>query len=297
MTTATGLQRYLSSGVLMIWGMTLTYFYFSGRVASYLTPAFQTGAMIAGIVMILLAFGRCFVVRDTDACCQGECAHVPKISAQLIGAAILVIPLICAAAISPNGFDASAIKNRGYVDNVAALPGYKPYQEPALPTDNGQASVPTSTPAPAAAATASSGSTVAASTDNAQQDQTFIPRNEAGQIKAQTIDLIYAAQEPSMRSDFENKDVEMIGQFMPARGNNPNGDRFDLVRMFMVCCAADARPVAVTIQTKSPEKVAEMSWVKVVGKATFPMVGGRMTPVVVASEVKPCDPPEDTFIY
>ena len=70
--------------------------------------------------------------------------------------------------------------------------------------------------------------------------------NEAGQIKAQTVDLIYAAEEPSMRADFEGKEVEVIGQFMPARENNaPKADRFNLVRMFIICCAADARPVAI----------------------------------------------------
>ncbi len=48
-----------------------------------------------------------------------------------------------------------------------------------------------------------------------------MPRNEAGQIKAQTVDLLYAAEEPTMRQDFEGKEVELIGQFMPAKSNNP----------------------------------------------------------------------------
>ena len=51
-----------------------------------------------------------------------------------------------------------------------------------------------------------------------------------------------------MRADFENKEVELIGQFMPPRADNPKGDRFNLVRMFVICCAADARPVAITVK-------------------------------------------------
>ena len=84
----------------------------------------------------------------------------------------------------------------------------------------------------------------------------YLPRNEAGQIKAQTVDLLYAAEEPTMRADFENKDVEVIGQFMPARANNPEGDRFNLVRMFVICCAADARPVAISVQMDKVQPTA-----------------------------------------
>ena len=100
-----------------------------------------------------------------------------------------------------------------------------------------------------------------------------------------------------MREDFEGKEIEMIGQFMPAKDKNAQGNRFNLVRMFVMCCAADARPVAVAVQTNTPEKAAEMSWVKVVGKATFPLEGGRRIPVVVAESVSPCDPPPESFIY
>ena len=124
-----------------------------------------------------------------------------------------------------------------------------------------------------------------------------LPRNEAGQITIQTIDLLYAAEEPAMRADFENNEVELIGQYMPARAHNSEGDRFNLVRMFVVCCAADARPVAVTVQTAKKDSIAEMSWVKVTGKATFPVEGGQRIPMVVAKEVALCDPPEETFIY
>ena len=40
--------------------------------------------------------------------------------------------------------------------------------------------------------------------------------NEAGQVQAETVDLIFAAEEPSMRADFEGKQIINVGQFMPA---------------------------------------------------------------------------------
>jgi len=282
------IQRFLWAGVLAIWGVTLAFFYFSGRVSSYLHPSFHLWTAISGIVLAIMAVALLFLPKGKD-CCEGDCLHANESKStvrKLATALILTVPLLVAATVSPNQFGAATITNRGIVDNIASLPGYQapPAQpsapvDPPLPTQDGKNNAQPAT----------------ASTDQSQQD--FMPKNAAGQIKAQTVDLLYAAQEPSMRADFENKEVEMIGQFMPARGNNPKGNRFDLVRMFVTCCAADARPVAVIVQAPQAEKLTEMSWVKVVGKATFPIEGGRMTPIVVADKVETCDPPDDTFIY
>jgi hypothetical protein len=37
--------------------------------------------------------------------------------------------------------------------------------------------------------------------------------------------------------------------------------------------------------------------VKVIGKVAFPVESGRRVPLVLAKNVTPCDPPEETFIY
>jgi uncharacterized repeat protein (TIGR03943 family) len=273
-------QRCIWSGVLTIWGVLLTYFYASGRVASYLHPSFHLWMAVCGVVLLLMAIGVLFL-PDVDISTHGNSSNmggtpVRSVLGQLGLAGVLVVPLIVATGMSPGQFGAATVNNRGVIEDISKLPGYQPYSEPALPTADG------STPAAPA---------------QASPPADYMPKTPDGLIKAQTVDLMYAAQEPSMRSDFENKEVEMIGQFMPSRTNNASGNRFSLVRMFITCCAADARPVAVNIQTASPTKMTDMSWVKITGKATFPIEGGRSIPVVVADSVKPCDPPEDTFIY
>jgi uncharacterized repeat protein (TIGR03943 family) len=271
-------QRYLSAGVLTIWGVMLAHFYLSGRVASYLHPSFHLWTGISGVVLLLLAAGLLFLPGGDDSCCEPGCEHLyiqqtPMKSA--LAGAVLVVPMVVAATVSPDQFGAATVSNRGYIEKINDLPSYKPYAEPALPVaDDSQATSGTE-----------------------EADASYLPKNEAGQIKAQTVDLLYAAEEPTMRADFENKDVELIGQFMPARANNAREDRFNLVRMFVICCAADARPVAITVQMDKPGSIAEMSWVKVIGKATFPVESGRTVPIVLAKSVTPCDPPEETFIY
>lgn len=279
-------QRCLWAGILMIWGVLLSYFFASGRVASYLHPSFHFWIITCGVVLVLMAMGVILLPNvDLIGCGDEKVAPSPGrgIFKQIIFAAVLVVPLIIATVSSPSQFGASTVNNRGLIEDITKLPGYRPptqsYTEPALPTADGSA--------PAAdAATAS-----------APAGDAYMPKTESGAIKAQTVDLMYAAQEPAMRADFENKEVEMVGQFMPARTNNAAGNRFSLVSMFVMCCAADARPVAVSIQGKTPADMAEMGWIKVKGKATFPIEGGRSIPVVVADSVQPCDPPDESFIY
>lgn len=118
-----------------------------------------------------------------------------------------------------------------------------------------------------------------------------------GAMPLQIIDMLYAIQMPSYREEFEGKQVELIGQFVPMTTGNPKGDRFQAIRMFITCCAADAKPVGVTVQYPSKLSIPEMGWVKIIGKPTFPMEGGRRTAVLEATTVEPCTAPSEPFVY
>jgi putative membrane protein len=258
------LHRFLCAGVLLVWGGVLVIFCFSGKVGSYLHPSFHVWTEVSGIVLVLMAIGMVVL--------PGGATGVHSLSGVALRTLVLVVPLLLAALVSDHQFGVALVANRGLTTHIADLPGYTPYAEPPLP---GEENAPSET----------------------QAAEDFLPRTEDGAIKAQSVDLLYAAQEPSMRKDFEDQEVELIGQFMPARSNNAAGDRFNLVRMFVMCCASDARPVAVTIQTQKPESLPEMSWIKVKGRATFPVEAGRRVPVVLASSVTPTEPPPESFIY
>lgn len=304
------ISRFLSSGILVVWGVLLSYFFFSGRIASYLHPAFHIWTGVSGVVLLLMAAGLLFLPAQEHDCCphehdEGDVKLTPDLTftavtpanqfvlnkpaascdhdhshggrgwfSQSLCALVLVVPLVVATIVSPSQFGASTVMNRGYIENISDLPGYQPYIDPALPTQDGSQGA--GTPA---------------------QPADYLVKNEDGDIEVQSIDLLYAAEVPDMRADFENKNVEVIGQFMPAKSNNAAGDRFNLVRMFVMCCAADARPVTITVKMEKPETFPDMSWVKVTGKATFPIEGGRHLPLIEASKISEANPPEETFIY
>lgn len=272
-------DRWLPGVTLFAWSSILLYFFFSGRIAAFLHPNFRPFVLIAGTVMLLLAVGFVFSPDASECCTDGECAHPMSrfTIGRLLTFVVLLLPIGTAASLSPDAFGVSTIMNRGVISDAQGLKAAPKTMarsvELPLPTKDG----------------------AQPQTETASSDD--IPRTRDGNIAVQVIDLLYAAQDTSLRADFEGKTVELIGQLMPDTVNNPTGKRFKVVRMFMVCCAADARPVAALVEVDQKPAVAEMSWVKVVGKPTFPMEGGRMIAVVKADSVTVVNPPDETMLY
>lgn len=284
-------NRWLPGVTLLAWSFVLLAFYFTGRVASFLHPTFRPSVLLAGLVM--LAMGACFLfLPGVASCCDDDrCGHPlgRRKTGRLLTFLILLAPLGCAAMFSPNQYGAATILNRGIVTDASGLAARKTAPVPppaAIATDPSEPPLPTKDGSQAAATPAAP----------AAQDD-FLPKTKDGNLAVQVIDLLYAAQDTSLRSDFADKTVETIGQVMPDDTNNASGTRFKLMRMFMVCCAADAKPIAALVEMPQKPTVPEMAWVKVIGKVEFPVEGGRTVPVLKAASVKQTEPPEETMLY
>ena len=96
-----------------------------------------------------------------------------------------------------------------------------------------------------------------------------------------------------MRKTITGKTVEVVGQFIPGATN----DQFKLVRIFIWCCAADARPIYVPVEVSEPVDVSDMEWVKVTGTAEFSTNKGQTHVVLKAASVESSDPPEEAMLY
>jgi putative membrane protein len=67
--------------------------------------------------------------------------------------------------------------------------------------------------------------------------------------------------------------------------------------MMMTCCAADAQPVVLPIEPQQKPDLPDMTWVKVAGKAAFPVEGGKRKPLIQNAVIEKIDPPEKPFLY
>ena len=239
-----------------------------GEFSNYLHPALQPFTLGAGILLLILAaFAfRGLVAQKTGSheCCHGNHEHHDRDN--LVGfiakTAVLLLPLVALVSGQALQFTITTIQNRGVVSDLKSLPAANASQH----TQNPNAIV-LETP------------------------------STAGAMPIQVIDLLYAVQMPTYRQEFEGKQVEMIGQYVPLATGNPKGNRFQLVRLFITCCAADAKPVGVTVQFPGPLKLQEMTWVRVTGTPVFPVEGGRRTPILEATKVEQCTAPEEPFVY
>jgi uncharacterized repeat protein (TIGR03943 family) len=275
---------------------------------NFLTPEFRVGALTAGIVMGVMALVFLLFPADANCCSAAECGHSfsRRTTGKIITFLILLLPITTAAMLTPEGFSANVVKNRNMITDASqlgaaprvtskpvdmTLPSKDPNGAPATVTQ----AAPQATQSTPPAAQPQTQAAQSSQPPPAQQD--YLQRTPDGHIVAEVLDLLYAAQDNALRKDFENKPVELIGQMMPDATNNASGKRFKAVRMFMTCCAADARPVAVLAEGNDKLDLPEMSWIKITGTATFPVENGRRIAVLKADKVEKCNPPEETMLY
>jgi uncharacterized repeat protein (TIGR03943 family) len=288
-------RRWLPCATLATWSAILLTFCVSGRMRGFLTPDFRVGAVAAGIAMGVMALVFLLFPADANCCSAAECGHTfsSRATGKIITFLILLLPITTAAMFSPAGYSGSVVKNRVAITDAAQLGAaprssatFKPLDFP-LPTKDGS---PAPTPEPAPAQQAQP-----AAQPPAPQD--YLQRTADGTIVAEVLDLLYAAQDNALRKDFEGKKVQLVGQMMPDTSNNAKGLRFKAVRMFMTCCAADARPVATLVESNVKQTLPEMTWIKITGTATFPVENGRRIAVLKATGVEKCPPPEESMLY
>ena len=266
--------------ILLLWGTGILWLAGSGRLSNYLHPSLQPFTVAAGFLLILLfgfaIMGLAMMRRVAAHSCDcdhghqedhgdhGDDPHGEGVAGAFIKALVLVTPILVLLSGNADRFTTTTVANRGVVQDLAKLPS-----------------------ANASAAKASAKTAVPESSS----------LQEGGSMPLQVIDMLYALQMPSYREEFEGREVEMIAQYVPMTTGNPKGDRFQAVRMFITCCAADAKPVGVTVRGSAIPRVPEMGWIKITGKPTFPMEGGKRTAILEASKVEPCDAPTEPFVY
>ena len=299
-------SRWLPCVTLAAWSAILLYFadapggafgkflaaqthLFSGRVDSFLIPAFRPYVLIAGCVLFLMSLAFLLFPADAECCSAADCGHpLSRFAAgKWLTFLVLVAPVTAAAFMTPDTFGKSVIMNRTFVTDGSALPkqagraGMTAEPDLPLPTNN-PASVASATPAAPAAVT---------------ELKDYFAYTPEGYVKAEVLDLLYAGQDPALRKSFTGKTVELIAQLMPDPATNNGAPRFKAVRMFMTCCAADARPVATLVETDKATDLPEMTWVRIIGEATFPVENGRVTAILKAKSVTKTEPPEESMLY
>ena len=312
--------RWIPSLSLGVWSAILLASHLTGRAAKFLHPAFRPGVLAAGLLLALLALLIASRETPPECCADATCTH--PLSRSRLGRwltfGILVLPASFAAWLSPDTFSRQAFEQRGITMDATGLGDRRPVgaasqqpsegntkqdiaDRPAKPS-TGTVTADKSAEADGTGAKALAPAP-AATADNATKSETtdavpdYLQRTKEGYIITEVLDLLYSVQDSQLRKDFEGRTVQLIAQIMPDKTSANSANRFKAVRMFMSCCAADARPVATLVESKTLPEFQEMTWVKVVGTATFPIENGKRTAVIQATSVEETKPPEEAMLF
>lgn len=263
---------YRNVCLLLLWGGGILWMAASGRLPAYLHPSLQPFTIAAGLLLLLMSGFAILKLAAKHPHSHSSCGcdhdqpdghhdhqHREGLTGFLFKTLILLIPILVLLSGNSDRFTTTTVANRGIVQDLEKLPAAR--------------------------------SAVSAPKSDSLKEPTGRP------MPLQVIDLLYALQMPSYREEFEGKEVELTAQYVPMTTGNPRGDRFQAVRMFITCCAADAKPVGVTVRATVIPNVPEMGWLKITGRPTFPMEGGKRTAILEAMKIDPCDAPSEPFVY
>jgi uncharacterized repeat protein (TIGR03943 family) len=305
-------SKYLNGITLIGVGGVLLAFWLNHRIDQYLHPQFRPGVLAGGILLVVAGTLYCLTRGARRCCVAGECVHEASQSPvrSFAAAAVLLGPLVTGSVASKDAFDRNAVLNRSAVQDdsvlVARSATVSAYQDgtpvPQIPdamlggdvdeTASKDPSAATAVATPGAGAPAAADPNAAGPGDTAEAEN-YLPRTADGNVALDVTDLLYGEAEPSLRKVFAGKTVEVVGQYLPGK----QGQRFRLVRMLIVCCAADARPMMVNVEADRPVQQPDMAWVKVVGKPVYQEINGKTRVTLQAGAVMPVDPPADAMLY
>jgi uncharacterized repeat protein (TIGR03943 family) len=309
--------RWIPSATLAVWSAVLLSTYLTGRVTALLHPSFRPGVLVAGIGLAVLALFIATRTTPPECCADATCTHPLSRSrvGRWISFLILVLPVSIAAWLSPETFSKQAFEQRGITTDATGLGERRPQLNTVDSTGAAASPAPVSvasetantaektqektnppTPDKSAENTPATANGTTAGTAGSAVPE-YLQRTPEGYVIAEVLDMLYSVQDSQLRKDFEGVTVQLIAQIMPEKAVEGRAPRFKAVRMFMTCCAADARPVATLVETPALPELPEMTWVKIVGKATFPVENGKRTAVIQATSVQQTKPPEETMLY
>ena len=249
--------RLIAPLTLMEWGAILVYFYYSHRLAALLHPNFHGLVLVTGL--LLLASSVCVLWRDFEAEPQPvhECSDADCCH-------------------SHGGMTAGRLMMFLVLSVPVALAAIvSPDSYGAVMIQNrGTGEIGFgATPVPKLA-------------DPSKSAQNDSP------AAVEVGDLLIAGQTESGMAQYEGKRVEFMGQVFPL------GERkFEIVRMLMLCCAADAQMLAVRVESDHDLQLQAMKWATVTGRVGFTRNGGRGVPVITAEKVTLVERPDDPFVY
>jgi uncharacterized repeat protein (TIGR03943 family) len=279
-------SNILNACTLVGLGSVFLSFYWSGRIDQYLNPLFRPFVLVGGLLTVICGITRLLTFAPAHHCADEDCGHqhVNGIVRSLVSFGLICVSVLAGSTFSKDAFDQQIFASRG------------PIGDDDGPSDlhSSNAGLPANAPFRVASKDGFVRSrdqqlTSRWSTGGANS----LPGSADKNIAVEVTDLLRAKTAEPLRNAIAGKNVAVVGQFVPGS----NEKNFKLTRMFIWCCAADARPIHVRVEVPAPLNVPDLQWVKVIGIPEYAMSGDHADLVVKAESIVPIKPPKDAMLY
>lgn len=126
----------------------------------------------------------------------------------------------------------------------------------------------------------------------------MVPQNEKGEFLLDVPQIFYTAGDRELMAVMEGIPVETTAQLMEESLNNPNRTRLKAFRLFIECCAADARPLSIPIEFgKTPPEYKEMGWYKIYGQIHYSNENDEVVPMILIERIEATSEPTDGLLF
>lgn len=264
-------QRIGFSLVTLLWGVVLTYFYGSGRIARYLDPSFHPWTLFGGLGLCVLGAFTLLTAREGEAGSCGhdhdhgdgeDCDHNHEASEMdpTIAMVFAVFPLLATLWFTQDEMSSEGIERKGLYSAEAAPASFfeelPPYTREYLEETRA--------------------------------------KTADGFFEMQLLEVYFGTDNEEMRGVLNGLPIAVEGRVMPERVNNEDGRRLRLFRLMRNCCAADSRviPLVLEFSGEVPEIVPK-EWAIVKGELVFEDVAGRKLPLLKVGKFEKGDLPKD----
>ncbi len=312
--TIAGIDRkfffFVGATVLILWGAVMLYLYASGRVVHYLTEdgGFRMQCLLGGIALCILGLFNLFMGSRslTEAHDCGDCGHDHdhdhdhghghqddgSTLSKMVAFGLLAVPLTAAAVYSPDHYSDTFLTNKL---NASSFSG-------TVPLPPGQSALQARKDGPAEASTAPApGAEPGKGNDFSKKDlDKLVEKSAEGNYALQIIELFYSAGDSQVNRVLEGEPIETIGQVVedPAAKGNPR--RMKVFRLFVQCCAADARPIAIPVEYDGPDPApaySAMGWYKLIGTVEYRETSGVKNAIIKLKELRKEAPPKNRNMF
>ena len=230
---------------------------------------------------------------------------------------VLLVPLLAATAYSKDAFSSEYVAKWGKIERqmqqqrIAQARASQPATADATPVTNpstrdgieaAEGAAGSSTPYPGQADTPP-----APKDDKAAEAwgaftmedlKKMVPQNAKGEFLIDVPQIFYTAGDKELMDVMEGIPVETTAQLMEETLHNPNNTRLKAFRLFIECCAADARPLSVPVDFgKAPPEYTEMGWYKLYGKLHYAKENDEIIPMIRIERIEATSEPTDGLLF